>query len=424
MTIWLVLAVSAVAGFVAPAAAGARGGPTTTLLSRDFGDFFAPTQSVDFLLASASANGNVVAFESRALPDVTRFQVWVREVVRGRTQLISRADGDLGVLPNGGSSDAAISANGRFVAFASAATNLDPDDTDAIPDIYLRDRVANTTTLVSRATGSRATKGNGYSTLPSVSAEGRFVAFASESNNLDAADTDQSMDVYVRDRLLKRTVLVSRDTGADANDFAISPSISGDGGTIAFSSSPDPGAPDGATFVRSRPFSPRTATTTLASRADGHEGAPLPENSRRPSLSRNGRFVAFVSRGAVFRRDLKRYRTTLVSVPLPSAPPDGGGSVGSISGNGNVVAFQSSSPYLDPDDTDIFDDIFVRNIKAGTTELASRGDGPNGPKGLTGSFRPSISADGRAVAFDSAAGPLLDPADSEGLLDVFLRRLG
>jgi Tol biopolymer transport system component len=424
MAIWLVSALSSVAGLASSPAAVARDGPTTTLLSRDFGDFFGSTRIIDFLGASTSANGNVVAFESRALPDVTQFQVWVRDVVREESQLMSRANGGLGATANGPSSDAAISANGRFVAFASGGTNLDPDDSDTMPDIFLRDRLANTTSLVSRATGSHGAKGNGQSMLPSVSADGRFVAFASESNNLDTADTDGSMDVYVRDRSRKRTVLVSRDTGADANDFAISPSISGDGGTIAFSSSPDPGAPDGAIFVRSRPFSSRTATTTLASRADGYEGAPLPENSRRPSLSQNGRFLAFVSRNDVFRRDLRRHRNTLVSVPLPSAPAgSGGGSVASISANGNVVAFQSSS-RLDPDDTDIFDDIFVRNIKAGTTELASRGNGSNGPDGVPDSFRPSISANGRAVAFDSSVAILLDPADGDGQLDVFLRRLG
>jgi Tol biopolymer transport system component len=422
--IWLVLALSAVALLASSSAAVARDGPTTTLLSRDFGDFFGSTRIVHFLGASASATGNVVAFESRALPDVTQFQVWVREVVRERSQLMSRADGALGATANGGSSDAAVSANGRFVAFASAGTNLDPDDSDATPDIFLRDRVANRTSLVSRATGSHGAKGNGQSLLPSVSADGRFVAFASGSNNLDPADTDGSMDVYVRDRLRKRTILVSRDTGADANDFAISPSISGDGQTIAFSSSPDPGAPDGAAFVRSRPFAPRAATTTLVSRADGREGAALPENSRRPSLSQNGRFVAFVSRSDVLRRDLKNYRNTLVSVPAPSAPAaPGGGSLASISANGNVVAFQSSS-RVDPDDTDAYDDIFVRNIKAGTTELASRGDGLQGPDGVPDSFRPSISANGRAVAFDSSVATLLDPADGDGQLDVFLRRLG
>ncbi len=112
------------------------------------------------------------------------------------TKLISRANGATGVKGNSASSDAAISANGRFVAFATTSTNL--GDTDGFQDVFVRDRVANTTKLVSRGPGATGVNPNGDSRAPSISADGRFVAFFSDATNLPG-DTDGSFDIFVRD---------------------------------------------------------------------------------------------------------------------------------------------------------------------------------------------------------------------------------
>src|SRR5215467_3488920 len=111
---------------------------------------------------------------------------------RDDLDLVSVATGVTGAQGNSTSLKPAISADGRFVAFESTATNLDPaDPTDSKFDVYLRDLQASTTKLASRATGLAGAKGNDDSLDPSVSADGRFVAFSSAATNLDPADNDR-----------------------------------------------------------------------------------------------------------------------------------------------------------------------------------------------------------------------------------------
>ena len=159
------------------------------------------------------------------------------------TTLVSRADGMSGAKQNGGVGFTDISGGGRFVAFASSATNLDAADTDTTFDIYVRDRQTNDTILVSRATGVSGDKSNGTSSEASISDDGRYVAFKSAATNLDAADTDGVNDIYVRDLTSNTTTLVSRATGLtgavasnpnvlfSGSEF---PSISGDGQHVSF----------------------------------------------------------------------------------------------------------------------------------------------------------------------------------------------
>ncbi len=130
----------------------------------------------------------------------------------GDMQLVSRASGATGVKGDNHSSEPKLSADGRFVAFATTATNLDPADTDAaVPDVYVRDVRTGGTTLVSRADGPDGAKGDGASDAPAISADGRYVAFVSEATNLNPAKTDGAFpDVFVRDLQLSTTALVSR----------------------------------------------------------------------------------------------------------------------------------------------------------------------------------------------------------------------
>ena len=189
-----------------------------------------------------SANGRFVAFASKATnlasgDTDTIADIFVRHLVANTTTLISRASGASGAKSNGLSDEPAISADGRFVTFTSEATNL-PGDTDSAKDVFVRDRVANTTALIGRATGAAGASANGTSELSDISDDGRFVAFASAATNLPS-DSDATADVFLRDRVANVTTLVGRagTSGPSANANTDFPSISGDGRRVSFSSS-------------------------------------------------------------------------------------------------------------------------------------------------------------------------------------------
>ena len=136
-----------------------------------------------------------------------------------------------------GISDPSVSANGRYVAFDSGASNLVAGDTNGYFDVFVRDRKLHKTTLVSISTAG--VKGNGNSTAPSISADGRYVVFVSDATNLVAGDTNGYADVFVRDRKLHRTYRVSVSTaGLQTNSDSYQPSISANGRYVAFASTP------------------------------------------------------------------------------------------------------------------------------------------------------------------------------------------
>ena len=349
------------------------------------------------------------------------------------TKLISRANGATGVKGNSASSDAAISANGRFVAFATTSTNL--GDTDGFQDVFVRDRVANTTKLVSRGPGATGVNPNGDSRAPSISADGRFVAFFSDATNLPG-DTDGSFDIFVRDVVSNTTTLLSRAngvSGASANSNSYDPSISADGRHVAFVSVATnlPSDTDSASDIFVRDV--QAATTALVSRASGPSGAKQDGDSLEPSISGDGSRVAFTSTAVnlpddndvdadVFVRDVKANTTTLAS----REDGDGNASAnatahfGEISSDGNAVAFSSSATNL-PDAGDAVDDIFVRFLSSNSTVLVSRASGGTGVRGNGNSTFSSISSDGQFVAFDSASTNLVTPDDTDVFSDIYVR---
>ena len=296
------------------------------------------------------------------------------------TTLVSRADTATGAKGNMASRDSSISADGRYIAFESTASNLDGDDIDTLSDVYVRDLQSGETTLVSRADTATGAKGNGDSFASSISADGRYVAFRSNATNLDGDDADGILDVYVRDLQMSETTLVSRaDTinGVKGNAGSFRPSISADGRYVAFESN--------------------------ASNLDGDDIDTVQD---------------------VFVRDLQMSETTLVgrADTIAGIKGNSDSSVPSISADGRYVAFISFASNLDGDDTDTTGDLFVRDVQMSETTLVSRADTITGVKGNSGSFRPSISADGRYVAFDSNA-TNLDADDTDTLTDVFVREL-
>ncbi len=338
--------------------------------------------------------------------------------------------GNAGEEGSAGSSEASISADGRFVVFTSSALEFAPRSQQQVPfnQIFLRDRSSGTTELIS--VGSGGGEASGVCGMPSVSADGNFVAFASNGDNLVPglpANGLFTTNVYVRDRRARTTQLVSRGRLGDPGDRdSAFPAISADGRFVAFISNASNLVEDGRTaadhvYVRDL----LTGTTELVnvSSSGERDGFGPPRGAGRPAISGDGRFVAFASDGIdtvlnnaswtdVFVRDRATGRTELVSVGRSD------GAVGArqpaISGDGRFVAFSSDARSFSGDVMP-FSDIFVRDRQTGITERIT--SGPAGEELNDNSFSPAISADGRFVTYESLATNLLPIV---GLRNVFV----
>jgi Tol biopolymer transport system component len=338
-----------------------------------------------------------------------------------------RASVAVGGLPaNDFSFRPALNADARFVAFASFASNLVPDDTNATFDVFVRDRAAAQTARVSLANGGD--QPDGPSASPTLSADGRFVAFASDATNLVAGDTNQTTDVFVRDTVAGTTGRVSvSSTGAQANGPSFAPSLSADGRWVAFHStatnlvaSDTNGTSD--IFVFDRATSQLTRVTKSGTQGNG--------DSWDPAVSGDGRFVAFASHATnlvsgdtnnardVFVWDRTTAQITRVSVTSSGGQANKASGAPAISSNGNLVAFESDATNLVASDSNSAADVFVRDRSAGQTTRVSVSSA--GGQGSGASFAPTMSGDGRFVAFVSEAANLVS-GDANGVRDVFLR---
>jgi len=396
----------------------------TTLLSAP-GDGPAAGPAVTELPA-ISADGTTVAFVSTASDLVTDDSNGVSDVfVYDRaTQSTARVSvGPGGGQANGPSatdSPPAISADGQVVAFSSEASNLVAGDTNDATDVFVHDRKTGETTRVSVGPGgAEATGGDSFS--PAVSADGRYVAFASDATNLVAGDTNHATDVFVYDRQAKTTTRVSLAAGGGQTDEAsFSPSLSADGSVLAFvSRATDLVSGDTAggenVFVRDLEGGQNIRVSNGGGAAS-------------PALSADGRVVAFASSAAtlapddtngasdVFAFDRETGSTERVSVGPGGAQGDRASVAPAVSGDGRFVAFASDATNLVPGDTNQRTDILVRDRRLGTTTRVSVGLGRQSDRP---SATPSISADGRFVAFQSAADDLV-PGDTNSAPDIFL----
>jgi Tol biopolymer transport system component len=375
---------------------------------------------------SISADGRFVAFYSNAsnlVPGDTNntSDIFVRDLL---TNITTRVSVDsAGNQGNSFSLGPSISADGRFVAFYSEASNIVPGDTNSNPDIFVRDTLTNTTTRVS--VDSAGNQGNDGSYSPSISDDGRFVAFYSDASNIVPGDTNSSPDIFVRDTLTNTTTLVSVDSaGNPGNFFSFTPSISADGRFVAFESfasnivlGDTNNTPD--IFVRDS----LTNTTTRVSFDSA--GNQTNSSSIFPSISADGRFVAFESFASnivpgdtnnifdIFVRDTLTNTTTRVSVDSAGNQGNGGSDNPSISADGRFVAFSSSAFNIVPDS--YAKDIFVRDTLTNTTTNVSVDSAGNPGEG----DNPSISADGRFVAFDSSSSNIV-PGDTNDYRDIFV----
>ncbi|MET0201459.1 MAG: aminotransferase class I/II-fold pyridoxal phosphate-dependent enzyme, partial [Gaiellaceae bacterium] len=320
-------------------------------------------------------------------------------------------------------------------------------DANRAEDVFVHDRKTGRTTRLS--VDSHGRQANGGSWFPAISADGRYVAFQSLASNLVRVDTNKLSDVFVRDLATVRTTRVSVDSrGAQARCNAgpcesTSPVLSAHGRYVAFQSSATNLVPHdtnrlGDVFVHDR----RTGKTIRVSvRSDGKQAAGDRTHPGRnaPAISADGRFVAFHSLDTnvvpgdtnrtadVFVRDLKRHRTTRVSVSSADKQSNGESLGGlTISADGRFVAFTSLASNLVPRDANDITDVFLRDLRTGTTTLASRGIG-----GVQGNDASAVGGAGsglelsnsaRVLAFSSWAGNFV-PGDTNGRADAFVRKL-
>jgi Tol biopolymer transport system component len=337
--------------------------------------------------------------------------------------------GTTGAQAKGDSVGSAVSADGRYVVFVSDAPNLVHVTPPHLYEVFVRDRVAHTTRLISVSTSG--VEGNEDSSDPSISADGRYVAFDSYASNLVPGDTGQQ-DVFVRDRVAHTTRLISVSLrGRPANGDSLEPSISAHGRFVAFTSSASNLAP-GLTFNRDRVFvrDRVSHTTRRVSVPDG--GGPINDDSSEASISADGRFVAFSSaasnlvagakRGGIFIRDRARHTTHLISVGLRGKPPNNASFEPSISADGRYVAFVSNGSNLVRGDTNGVSDVFVRDRVGHTTRRVSVSTTGHQTRQtrFDSAMTPSISAHGRFVAFNSTASNLA-AGDTNRSNDVFVR---
>jgi Tol biopolymer transport system component len=354
-----------------------------------------------------------------------------------------------------------MSADGRFVAFESSAPNLAPGDTNLASDVFVHDMSTGKTELVSVATGGKV--GNAGSLWASLSSDGRYVAFASGASNLDPHDTNGAPDVFVHDRKTHTTTLASLGPGgaqfADAPAGSaenLAPSISPDGHLIAFTQT---------SLEPSRPYTTDVFVRNLVTRKTvlanvSMDGSPQPAsgvastpwNSRGPVFSRDNRYLVFTSNSgiglvpnprlavgaqAVYVRDFKTGRTSAAMVSWTGESGGGSGGTGlSISGDGRFVVFESQATNLDQNYGNHWTQevgsclptigcdpnrTFVHDMVTGATTMVSRADDGSDPQppfrqcgydtldAKPFLWMPAISANGRYVSFEGCG---LDPREA------------
>lgn len=436
--------------------------------------------------ASISADGRWVAFTSSdpsLVPEDTNGSedVFVRNLKSGAVERVSVSSRGEQGRPSQSCANAeepSISANGRFVAFASCYPNLVEGDANAGWDIFVRDLKRGITTRVSVSSNQVEGAPAHWQHFPSISASGRFVAFESEATTLVVGDTNLLRDVFVHDLKSRETTRVSISSAGDQGDVPLTsrviqqgsncPSISASGRFVSFASDftnlvePDTNNMSDV-FLRDRE---RETTERVSVAPDGTEstsatrsGSGLCYSGERPgrAISDNGRFVAFFSGASnlvpadenqgvnsgrdVFVKDRRTRRIDRVSVTSAGEERPSFSADMSISGDGRYVGFMSYYNFF-PEDSSYFfpsapeagdPDVFLYDRFSGALEWISRNvDGeeakhcylaPGTPEEASFSGGPTIGADGRLVAFHSCADNLTK-TDTHTDVDAFVRDRG
>jgi Tol biopolymer transport system component len=380
-----------------------------------------------------SADGRFVAFNSRAanlVPGDTNGarDVFVHDRETGDTERVSVSTDEQ--QANGGSSGAVISDDGRYVVFESDASNLVADDTNGRRDIFLRDRQTGTAERVSLSSSGLQIAGNSFG--PSISRDCRYVLFGCDAPGVVPEDTNDVWDHFLRDRDAGTTECVTVDnTGKPVGGGASA--ISDDGRFVTFVSDVPGIVPTDTNDLYDVFVRDRVAGTTRIVSGD-NDGQPIDRWCGRSLISADGRFVAFNAfefdlvgwqpsgPTLIYIRDLQAGTTEIMTASdrLPALPldPTLGWFLTAATPDLRFVVFESSNPAIVAGDTNARKDVFVRDRTAGQTVRVSVSS--IGMEGNSGSGHGAISADGRCVAFVSAASDLVG-WDTNDCADVFVR---
>ena len=383
---------------------------------------------------SLSDDGQVVAFMSVASnlhpeADGTTTHVYVRDRKAGTTELVSRTKAGQPADNNSGSP--VVSGNGRFIAFASYATNLVDDDTNGDWDVFVYDRSDKTVTRVS--VNSAGEEGDGDSDTPAISDDGQHVAFSSLATELVDGDTNGTKDVFVRDLEAGRTQRVSvTSAGEQSAHDSGNPALSDDGRYVAFDAFGDDLVEgDNSATGKTDVFRHDIDTgETIRVSVLGEENQQFAEV---PSINGDGRFIAFDTRASFVSGDANegmvdayRWDATGPTFTLASRDSagqsalDGDGMDPLIDDSGSRVLFWSDSPSLVAGDTNAGADIFLFDASTETViRLTGSAEGPELAQPL---FGHAISGSGSTIAL-STEGDNLVEGDDNMSLDVFVKDL-
>ncbi|MDF2812339.1 MAG: hypothetical protein K0S56_3370, partial [Microvirga sp.] len=375
--------------------------------------------------ASLSANGRYVVFESSATtlgPPASGIKaIFRKDLITGEVSLVS--SGGEGVAANNVSESAAISADGRYVVFQSTATNLAPGATIGWAQIYRKDMMTGAIELVSTPDGFAP--GNLASSSAQISHDGRYVTFLSDATSLVGADGNGLSDAFRNDMVTGEMTLVSfaDDLQAQANDSVDMVRISADGRYVLFDTDADNlvvNDVNGSRDVFRKDL--HTGEIVLVSTASDGTQAESGTSSGDIQMSADGRYVVFVSGSAnlvpggtngrdhVFRKDLHTGETLLVSTGGGAASAQANNSSGSpsVSDDGRYVVFSSGADNLVAGDTNGTTDVFRKDLLTGEIVRLTAPSPAQGFEEANGaSTMGSVSADGRFLVFESSASNLI-----------------
>lgn len=342
-----------------------------------------------------------------------------------RPVLVSQSSG--GEQGNGDSDEPTISADGRYVAFTSKASNLVNDDRNQVSDVFVRDLQTNETILISR--NSSGIQGNGRSANPSISADGRFIAFWSIASNLVNDDNNGMPDIFLHDQVSGETILISRGLDGEAGDKAsYQPSITSDGQCIVFTSDSRLTISDlnnvSDIYIYDKQVDTVNSLSFISRGSDGQVGNG---RSLTPSTTADCQLIAFQSAASnlggntpgyndIFLRARQANETSCINC-VANTRLAGSSFSPVISATGLYLTFVSSTPLV-IEDNDHIPDIYLKDIASGEYFLVSRHT--VGTKANMESGEPVISPDGRFVAFMSEADNLSSNQDTNRDADIFL----
>ncbi len=331
-----------------------------------------------------------------------------------------------------GSTGASFSADGKLLVFSSDASNLVTGDTNGVSDIFLANLTTGAVVRVSVLADN--TQANGPSLFPSISADGRYVAFQSSATNLVTGDANDSSDIFVKDLQSGAVTLISAAAGgAIGDDFSRDPAISADGNSVVFSSfASNLTTDDTDHFLDVFRKNVQSGQIDLVSKTSaGVKGDADSISDAGPAISSDGRYIAFGTNATNFlpaggdgngKADI--YRKDMTSGDLVLVSADATGTIGNddstsplISADGNTVVFGSAASNLIANDTNAKLDVFAKNLTTQTVTRASVA--ADGSELASDSLNPSVNGDGTKISFVTMAA--VAAGDANQANDVYLR---